>query len=378
MTSHDDSLADVEIEQLQDLASSSATGIRPVTIRQLLSASRPYSDAKFSIGEIAIDRVSTVAQVMDVQGRPSSITYVLEDGTGSRMSARQWRSDGGETLREGHSGYVQVVGHLDTKTQSGSNNVLIVKSIRALDDPADRLFFHLMQAAFVTLCFERGPPPTSVLVQATPRFASSEAQEPCLPRSVPPTPQRAAGTGAGVACTDTDPTTPASPSRSDQKARRRPTSPEPSLAAVRPQSVEPSQHVQSATADVASRAVSPSPPIRPRAPAASGPSPPQTPRRDMRAQGSSGGAGRRQSGIKRDPYAHLTVLQRAILLQILNTQYAEGGSDVFTISRGVAHHNPTAEQIGDELDFLVNEGFIETTIDTGHYAIRTSHYPTSP
>ncbi len=84
------------------------------------------------------------------------------------MSARQWRSDGGETLREGHSGYVQVVGHLDTKTQSGSNNVLIVKSIRALDDPADRLFFHLMQAAFVTLCFERGPPVGAVFVTAYP------------------------------------------------------------------------------------------------------------------------------------------------------------------------------------------------------------------
>lgn len=73
---------------------------------------------------------------------------------------------------------------------------------------------------------------------------------------------------------------------------------------------------------------------------------------------------------------------------------------MFTISKGVVHHNPTVEEIGlvspplllsergghhadpnshsDALDLLVNDGFIETTIDPSHYAIRTSHYPTSP
>ncbi|KAI0721079.1 hypothetical protein C8T65DRAFT_632160 [Cerioporus squamosus] len=375
MTSRDDNSTDAEIEQLQSLASSSVSGIRPVTVRQLLNATRPYSDAKFSIDDIVADRVSTVAQVMDVHGRSSSITYILEDGTGGRITARQWLSDGGEILPEGHSGYVQVVGHLDPKAQSGSKNVLIVKSIRALTDPTDQLFFHLTQVAFVTLCLERGPPPNSALVQATPRFASSEPQEPSSSRSVPTTPSRPArGT---VATTDADSRTPASPSRSHLQVRRKPT-PEPSLPAIRSQPVPPPQREESTPADVASRSRTASPSSMPFSTPVSMRGPPQTPRRDTTAQGSFGGSKRRQSGIKRDPYAHLTVLQRAILLQILNTQYTEDGSDVFTISRGVAHHNPTAEQIGDEMDFLVNEGYIENTIDSGHYAIRTSHYPTSP
>ncbi|RPD80078.1 hypothetical protein L226DRAFT_530266 [Lentinus tigrinus ALCF2SS1-7] len=375
MSSYDDSVADVEVDQLQALASSSATGIRPVTIRQLLDATRPHSDAKFSIGGIDIDKVSIVAQVVDVEGRSSSITYFLHDGTGPRLIAKQWLSDDGETLPVGHWGYAHVVGQLDPKAQPGSKNVLIVKRIRALiDPPEDQLSFHIFQAAYVSLCFERGPPPTSVLVRQAPRY-SSDSLEPSTPRRAP-TPNRAAGTSRLARGDTPNPRSPATPSPTRQHAQNR-TPPQSPHAGGSAGPVEPPRHQPFARASVPSREASHTP-IRPSAPVSARLSSTLTsPIRDMPAQGSSGGS-RRKSGIKRDPYAHLTVLQRAILLQILNTQHGETGSDVFTISRGVAHHNPSAEQIGDVLDFLVNEGYIETTIDTGHYAIRTSHYPTNP
>ena len=50
------------------------------------------------------------------------------------------------------------------------------------------------------------------------------------------------------------------------------------------------------------------------------------------------------SAIKADPYANLTVLQRAILLQILNDSTTQG-QDISVIEAGVSHHDVTIEQI---------------------------------
>ena len=105
-----------------------------------------------------------MARVLGFGKISSSITYTLEDGTCRGISARQWLSDGGDTLSEDYRGYVHVVGQLDTRTQSRFKNVLVVKTIRALkDDPADQLAFNILQAAYVTLCLERGPPVSAVV-----------------------------------------------------------------------------------------------------------------------------------------------------------------------------------------------------------------------
>lgn len=54
---------------------------------------------------------------------------------------------------------------------------------------------------------------------------------------------------------------------------------------------------------------------------------------------------RRVLGLKRDPLAHLGVLQRAILLRVLESD-EPGGVSVRSIVRSVAHHNATLEDIG--------------------------------
>ena len=55
---------------------------------------------------------------------------------------------------------------------------------------------------------------------------------------------------------------------------------------------------------------------------------------------------RRQPGVKRDPYADLTVLQRAIILQLMNAPPSELGTHVSAIAIGVSHHDVTPDQVG--------------------------------
>ena len=50
-------------------------------------------------------------------------------------------------------------------------------------------------------------------------------------------------------------------------------------------------------------------------------------------------------GLRRDPYAQLSILERAILLQILNAPPSEKGVNVRTITRGISHHNATQAKI---------------------------------
>ncbi|TDL21483.1 hypothetical protein BD410DRAFT_293079 [Rickenella mellea] len=84
----------------------------------------------------------------------------------------------------------------------------------------------------------------------------------------------------------------------------------------------------------------------------------------------------------RDPMSHLTTLERAILLLLLNAKGnggAEGpsrGVHVAAITRAVKHKSERPEDVSDAMDNLLDYGLIATTIDVLHY--EPVHLPDRP
>ncbi|PIL24006.1 transporter [Ganoderma sinense ZZ0214-1] len=356
----------------------SPEGLRPVTIRQLLDATRQHSEAPFQISDVEAHRISLVAHVVSVRVSESSTTYELEDGTSrGRIFARRWSSDAAcDDLPDDCSKlYVHIVGHLDRKAQLNGRNWVIIEQIHAVTDMPNRLFFHILETAFVTLSLERGPPPiTAVPSNVEAHNATASSPTPVSRDAVPKTPRRVAGSSSQpqpsvpVHIRNSDPPTVSGTSR--QPVPRAPAQETTSVPPIR----QPAPTRQSVPAMSPSPSESP-PPSSP-SPRLSSPSPPRTPPPPQRAPKTFGK--RRQPGVKRDPYGDLTVLQRAILLQLMNAPPSEHGTNVSTIAIAVSHHDVTSNQVGAALDELVDLGHIESTIDDSHYAVKTSHYPTSP
>ena len=88
--------------------------------------------------------------------------YDLEDGTGFKLIvATQWREEVLVEMPEDDPQlYVQIIGTLDRRSQE-AKNALKVKHIQKVTDVAHRLWYHILEVAYVTLCYERGPPVSS-------------------------------------------------------------------------------------------------------------------------------------------------------------------------------------------------------------------------
>lgn len=111
-------------------------------------------------------KILLVAHVVSVRTSPSSTVYELEDGTSrGRISARRWSSeaDCDELPDDCSKLYVDIVGHLDRKVRLNARNCVIIEHIHAATDVPNRLFFHILDTAFVTLSLQRGPPVRSLL-----------------------------------------------------------------------------------------------------------------------------------------------------------------------------------------------------------------------
>ncbi|KZT26519.1 nucleic acid-binding protein [Neolentinus lepideus HHB14362 ss-1] len=138
--------------------------VRPVTIHQVLSATRAHAHAKFKIDGVEVVNVTIVAHVVDLDTSQETCNiFQLEDGSrGGRISARQWNADipgtdddpAGVCDITAHS-YVRLFGVL---TQYNGKNYLPVKHIRRVTEPME-IYFHLLQCTYVTLFYRKGPPP---------------------------------------------------------------------------------------------------------------------------------------------------------------------------------------------------------------------------
>ncbi|KAI0374901.1 replication protein A subunit RPA32 [Pilatotrama ljubarskyi] len=133
--------------------------LRPVTLKQLVEATQAHSDAEWMIGDVEVGQVTAVAQVLSVQPQTTNYIYLLNDGT-ANMEARQWvdantdeEGNAREEIKEGT--YVRVLGSLKVFGNKRYITATHIKPYKGVDE----LFFHILEAATVTLIFERGPPP---------------------------------------------------------------------------------------------------------------------------------------------------------------------------------------------------------------------------
>ena len=90
----------------------------------------------------------------------SLILFELEDGTSrGRIGTILWRTEdenGWEIIQRSVS-YVQVLGKLQRRSREARNTLKVIR-VHEVADVAHHVFFHLLEAAFVTLCHERGTP----------------------------------------------------------------------------------------------------------------------------------------------------------------------------------------------------------------------------
>ncbi|EJF65866.1 hypothetical protein BD309DRAFT_1013742 [Dichomitus squalens] len=365
----------------QSLPNGSREKTRPVTIRQLLDAKRDHSEAPFKIDDHEINRISLVAHAVDVHRYESTVVYTLEDGTSlGRIDARHYPTGSSfEELSDSDQGtsqlYVHVLGTLDLKVKLGSRNVIRVLHMYRVTDP-NQLFFHILEAAFVTLSLERGPPPAAALKSAAPRIPTEPAS-PVIRRTAPSvsplprTPVKASvpapGPSRRVLTARTAEPGPATPSTTRPSAPSTPTSWTPT----------PLASARRATPARQARPPSPPPTPPPRSPSPEPPSspPPASPQERVQKPSKSK---RRQPGIKQDPYADLTVLQRSIILQLMKATHSKAGMNVDAICHAVGHHYSTQQDVSGAIDVLLDLGLIENTIDEAHYAVKTIQYPRSP
>ncbi|OBZ75358.1 Replication factor A protein 2 [Grifola frondosa] len=129
--------------------------LRPVTLKQLLTATQAHSEAEWMIGDVEAGQVTVVAHVMSVQVQTTNRVYWLDDGTG-RMEARHWVDSGSEDDSESwESKYIRVTGSLKS---FGNKRYINATLLRLTTDPHE-LYFHILEAMTVTHIFHKGAPP---------------------------------------------------------------------------------------------------------------------------------------------------------------------------------------------------------------------------
>ncbi|KAI0664796.1 hypothetical protein C8Q70DRAFT_939770 [Cubamyces menziesii] len=336
-----------------------AIGIRPVTVRQLREATQAHSGAPFKIAGVEVDYVVTVAHVLQIRHLGEAFRLEIEDGTrNGTLTAHRWldQQPRVDLPTDDKPFYARIIGKLKPGSDKHYPHELEINLLNLVDDP-HLLFFHILEAAFVTLSIERGPLPEPAQQSAEPDGQDVGVQEEILPVANAPNTPAAVPTLARTK-TPVRPVTPVVP---------------PSVPSTPSRSTSSEDRATPSTAHASSsRATEP-----PRTPTVSPPTSP-TPTRQVPASSASGTpASGRVLGLRRDPYAQLSILERAILLQILNAPPSEKGVNVRTITRGISHHNATQAKISDALDALTDQGYISQTSDGEHYTVRTRHYPST-
>lgn len=117
--------------------------LRPVTIRQVLNASQPHSDAPFTFDQAELSQVTLVAWIQNISRNATNVSYTLDDGTG-QLDVRQWidnSSDEGAKVDELHTNeFVRVLGEIKSFNNKRS---VTAASIARLDDGNEYLFHQL-------------------------------------------------------------------------------------------------------------------------------------------------------------------------------------------------------------------------------------------
>ena len=130
--------------------SSAKSALRPVTIRQIKSATQSNPDADFKIDGVELGQISLVAVVRNISKHATNVSYTVEDGTGT-MEVRQWldnsSDDSGKASEVELNKYIRVLGTV--KAFQGKRSVS-AGHIRAVGS-YNEVLFHRMEVVHVHL-----------------------------------------------------------------------------------------------------------------------------------------------------------------------------------------------------------------------------------
>ncbi|THH20677.1 hypothetical protein EW146_g717 [Bondarzewia mesenterica] len=339
----------------------------------MLKATRLHSEAKFTIEGIEVDRVKAVAHVALVDDVYNNFNWVyyLEDGSQGRIEARRWvdkdhlNQDVKDRMLDEippHC-YVRVVG---TLKQFNKVNHMEITSIQRVDDMHEP-FFHLLEAAFATLHYERGPPRAINLFSRSSRSATGIEVTNVVDADLSGNLDIGADTKVAnlleqPSMTKHEPSTqsgwqPTAPQQFHHEAH--PSAINSLYTDSHPQATTSVEEDESQIIDLSSGSDdSDYLSIPPESPSPS-PSPePPSPTRNV------------QPFRRRDPYSHLTILQRGILLQIhANKADHPEGVPVALIVKGLARPNRSVEDFANAIETLLDEGLIYSKADDNHLLV---------
>ncbi|KDQ60957.1 hypothetical protein JAAARDRAFT_31954 [Jaapia argillacea MUCL 33604] len=78
----------------------------------------------------------------------------------------------------------------------------------------------------------------------------------------------------------------------------------------------------------------------------------------------------RQQVLSRDPYSHLSTLNRSIMLEIMHASKGSVGAHIQVVTNALLGQGVwTKPQINNGFEFLFDEGYVYTTIDDNHYQV---------
>ncbi|KAH8107058.1 hypothetical protein BXZ70DRAFT_271325 [Cristinia sonorae] len=322
------------------------TALRPVTIRQLHDAKLPYSRADFTINGREVKNLAIVAHVVDqndrIDGDIRRVTYDLEDGTSRGRIKAFYQCDPRFPAPEFPLKYGRFIG---TLLRPGEQNYLKVHRLQPVVDPHE-IYYHLLQVVTFSLIQQRGIPTTdteSSEVQSPPQAEARPIEKPTeAPATKPPAPE---------------PSQPAETANSSEeffvlmpdqendfeldgafnKAN--------DLDEPENEDAPPESDTESESGDSFRTAEEPEIPN-----ARDALSPLNTAIAGLPAQ-------------ERDPYSHLTNLQRDVLLYLYNVggqDHREFGTPIGTMVWGLRATNPNvnASALGDAIDKLLDDGYI--------------------
>jgi len=382
--------------------------VRPVTIHQVLSATRAHAQAKFKIDGVEVVNVTIVAHVVDMDtSQETCNVFQLEDGSwGGRISARQWNADipgtdddpAGVGDITAHS-YVRLFGVL---AQYNGKNYLSVKHIRRVTEPME-IYLHLLQCTYVTLQYRKGPPPfqtaefpeksfyvtdgdgTPGSSRAADKSPDGRAQD--IPRttqslgvarvshSLPLKAETSISSEAEMQrnmTVDSEATAHHSSERIEETISRSLVSEEVNRTdRVEEETSEYSQ--DDPTSRLASLSLWDDSELFASTPAGHS----DVVTCDNQAYSFRQRSSSREQALSPDPYAHLPNLHRTIMLQMLQFEADnESNSDHIgiagrRIARSLMWKDPsiTIEQIEDSLDLLIEEGHIYCTVNDSHFKV---------
>ncbi|KAI0345173.1 hypothetical protein BDW22DRAFT_1426860 [Trametopsis cervina] len=368
--------------------------VRPLTLRQVLNATRKHEHDLFKLDGRKFYKVIIVATIREeiVVEDNRWVTYRLDDGTTDRpvtaKFSKGYSEDEYQRLLPSRPGMtprladVRIMGRLG---EQYGRNFIWADTLRASPDPHE-MYHHLLNVMTTQLFYERGPPnkPPPRKPQEEDKDKDGDNEEPheddeeaarelhppdAVPR-VPKPPQSPRQSRFDSPLPKLYPRTPRKPGDVPRSAAASSSTSSPLRRSNNTETDTPPRRVDH-TADTLN---DPEPVPVPDTPAA----PPlrRSPRNKKTADATDPPSKlkvqrERRRLSTRDPLSHLSSLQRAILLMVMEEPTSSSkGVYVGDIARSVKGNSDgpvTSQAISDALDFLVDEGHLVATDEDNHF-----------